>query len=310
MIHTTLLIRTKSRRTVAGTRYWTTNVARKDIIEYLKVREKVQEVSQGRQEIPLIINENKYFSQACGLELLLVFITDVDENDRSVTERIRNASKSLEKVLERFSIAHIKKTYEKTIAQFVHSRLKIALVGEGGVGKTTTLHLLMGKAPPKQYIPTIALGMETIENIHFANYSLVIWDFAGQERFRRLWKFYFKGADIVFLLTDSTLRNVLLSKEMYQMIKRDAPNVPVVVIANKQDKPNALDPSIIERIIGVETYPMVAIDLAYRNDILEILLKTAADHVNVTIPDLPADELLRFLDDEHLDDGSEREKMN
>ncbi|MFW9931187.1 MAG: ADP-ribosylation factor-like protein [Candidatus Thorarchaeota archaeon] len=307
MIHTTLLIRLKSKRTVASTRYWTTNVARKDIVEYLKLREKVQEVADGRQDIPLIIEENKFFSQMCGSDLLLIFITDVDEVDRSVNEKIRNAAASLERIIDKFTINHIKETYEKNIAQFVHSRLKIALVGEGGVGKTTTLHLLMGRAPPTQYIPTIALGMETIENIHFANYSLVIWDFAGQERFRRLWKFYFKGADIVFLLSDSTLRNVLLSKEMYQMIKRDAPNVPVVVIANKQDKPNALDPSIIQRIIGVETHPMVAIDIAYRDEILEILLNTAANHVNVTVPDLPAEELLRFIDEEELDETAQGE---
>jgi len=262
----------------------------------------VHEVSDGRQDIPLIIGENKFFSKVCGDELLLIFITDIDENDRTINERINEASVSIANTIQKSSINHIKEVYEKLIAQFVHSRLKIALVGEGGVGKTTTLHLLMGRAPPKQYIPTIALGMETIENIHFANYSLVIWDFAGQERFRRLWKFYFKGADIVFLLTDSTLRNILLSKEMYQMIKRDAPNVPVVVIANKQDKPNALDPSIIERIIGVKTYPMVAVDIAYRDEILEILLNTAASHVNIPVPDLPADELLRFINDEALDD--------
>ncbi|MCK5238683.1 MAG: GTP-binding protein [Candidatus Thorarchaeota archaeon] len=302
MIHTTLLLRTKSRRTVVGSRYWTIEVPRSDIREYLKMKQALSEVAKGRDDIPLTIKENKYFSKACGDELLLIFITDIDENDRDINEKVDDAAKSITRVLKKFSIKHIKSTYDKLIAQFVHSRLKIALVGEGGVGKTTTLNLLMGKTPPKQYIPTIALGMETIDNIHFANYSLVIWDFAGQERFRRLWKFYFKGADIVFLLTDSTLRNVLISKDMYQMIRRDAPNVPIVVIANKQDKPNALDSSIIERIIGAETHPMVAIDLAYRDDMLRILLDTAARHVNVTIPDVPTDELLRFIDEEDIDE--------
>ncbi|MFW9908610.1 MAG: ADP-ribosylation factor-like protein [Candidatus Thorarchaeota archaeon] len=301
MIHTTLLIRTKSKRTVVGSQYWTTEVPRSDIREYLKMRSTLSKVSHGREDIPLTINDNKYYSRDCGNDLLLIFITDFDENDRVLNEKVSAAAKSLSNTLKKSSVAHIKATYERIITPFVHSRLKIALVGEGGVGKTTTLHLLMGKSPPKQYIPTIALGMETIENIHFANYSLVIWDFAGQERFRRLWKFYFKGADMVFLLTDSTLRNVLLSKEMFQMIRRDAPNVPIVVIANKQDKPNALDSSIIERIVGAETHPMVAVDLAYRDDILRILLNTAAKHVNVAVPDVPADELLRFIDEEDID---------
>lgn len=309
MIHTTLLIRMKSKRTVVGSRYWTIEVPRKDVREYLKMRKALLEVSKGTEDIPLTINDNKYFSRMCGKELLLIFVTDIDENDRAINEKVASAADSVERILEKFPIKHVKDTYEKIIAPFVHSRLKIALVGEGGVGKTTTLNLLMGKEPPKQYIPTIALGMETIENIHFANYSLVIWDFAGQERFRRLWKFYFKGADIVFLLTDSTLRNILISKDMYQMIRRDAPNVPIIVIANKQDKPNALDPSIIERIIGTETHPMVAVDLAYRDDMLKILLDTAAKHVNVSVPDVPADELLRFIDEEDLDEDEIMEEL-
>ncbi len=233
---------------------------------------------------------------------MLIFITDVDETDKDVNKKIDEAKDKIQEILKKKSLTYIKDNYERIIAKYVHSQLKIALVGEGGVGKTTTLHLLMGRDPPTQYIPTIALDMETIDNIHFANYSLVIWDFGGQERFRKLWKFYFKGADIIFLLTDSTLRNVLLSKEMYQMIRRDAPHVPLVVIANKQDKPNALDTSIIERVIGAKTYPMVAIDVAYRNDFLKILLSTAAKHVNLAIPDLPPEELLQFIEDEDIDD--------
>jgi small GTP-binding protein len=255
-------------------------------------------VAKGEKGISLNVGGSKYFSKNVTPDTLLIFITDVDENDRTVTEKIDVAAKGLADIAEQKKMTFVKKNYEKLINPFVHSKLKVALVGEGGVGKTTTLHLLMGKRPPTQYIPTIALAMEVIENIHFANYSLVLWDFAGQERFRKLWKLYFQGADIVFLLTDSTLRNILISKDMYQMIRRDAPHVPVIVIANKQDKPNALDPSIIERIIGAETHPLIAVDLAYRNEILKLLLDTAAKHVNIPIPDLPTDDLLRFTDED------------
>jgi len=298
MIHSTVLLRTKSSRTIADTQYWMFQVPRSDIKEFLKARQELLKVAKGEKGISLNVGGNKYFAQSVSPDILLIFITDIDENDRNVTEKIKTAAKALSQILNHMTIPFVKKNYEKIINPFVHSKLKVALVGEGGVGKTTTLHLLMGKRPPTQYIPTIALAMEVIENIHFANYSLVLWDFAGQERFRKLWKLYFQGADIVFLLTDSTLRNILISKDMFQTIRRDAPHVPIIVIANKQDRPNALDPSIIERIIGAETYPLVAIDLAYRNNILRLLLDTVAKHVNIPIPDVPVDDLLRFTDDE------------
>lgn len=294
MIHSTVLLMAKSSRTISSTEYWTTKVPRKDIKEFLKAHEELLKVTSGKKDISLNIGGNKYFARNVTPDVLLIFITDVDENDRSVSEKIEVATKALAEIIEQKKMAFVKKNFEKLINPFVHSKLKVALVGEGGVGKTTTLHLLMGKQPPTQYIPTIALAMEVIENIHFANYSLVLWDFAGQERFRKLWKLYFQGADIVFLLTDSTLRNILISKDMFQMIKRDAPHVPIIVIANKQDMPNALDPSIIERIIGAETHPLIAVDLAYRNEILKLLLDTAAKHVNIPVPNLPVDDLLRF----------------
>jgi len=292
-----VLIRIKSKRTIAASQYWTIKVPKKEINEYLASLKKLKAVSKGRDDISLNIGGNKYFSRECDEDSLLIFITDTGEHDRTVHEKIDKAADAIKRILSKYKLAHVKEHYMKIIAPFVHSKLKIALVGEGGVGKTTTLHLLMGKKPPTQYIPTIALSMDVFDSFYFANYSLVIWDFAGQERFRKLWKFYFKGADIVFLLTDSTLRNVLLSKDMLTMIRRDAPNVPIIVIANKQDKPNALDPSIISRMIGADTHPMVAIDLAYRDDILKILLDTAAEHVNLTVPDVPTDELLRFDED-------------
>jgi small GTP-binding protein len=276
-------------------------VPRAHVLEYLETRSKLEKVSRGREDISITVEGNKYFGREVGDKYHLIFITDIDEADRSVNERVDSAAEALESVLNEKSYSYLRTHYDKIIRPFVHSKLKIALVGEGGVGKTTTLHLLMGKRPPEQYIPTIALGMEVIENIHFATYSLVLWDFAGQERFRKLWKLYFQGADVVFLLTDSTLRNILVSKDIFSMIRRDAPNVPIVVIANKQDLPNALDPSIIERLIGAETHPLVAVDLSYRDDILKILLDTAARHVNVQVPDVPPEELLEFIDEEEDD---------
>jgi small GTP-binding protein len=296
MIHSTLLIRRNSKRTIATTQYWTIKVPREDIVEYIEDLDKLENISKLDKHVSFNIGGNKFFNRECAEDIVVIFVTDIDANDRQIHAKIEEAAKALGKELKTQTATHIKDNYEDIIAPFVHSKLKIALVGEGGVGKTTTLYLLMGKQPPKQYIPTIALNMEIVEGIGFANYSLVIWDFAGQERFRKLWKFYFKGADIVILLTDSTLRNVILSKELFTIIRRDAPNVPIVIVANKQDLPNAMDPSIIEKLVGAETHPMVAIDISYRDKLLKVLLDIVAKYANLVVPDAAPDEVLRFSD--------------
>lgn len=247
-------------------------------------------------ELPLIIGDHKFLGKDWIEDSVLVFVTDKGEDEGSVFEKIDQALKALRWKFKKHGIEGVVETYPSLIEPSVTTRLKIALVGEGGVGKTTTLHLLLGDTPPLQYVPTIALNLETVENIRFGNYSLVLWDFAGQERFRTLWRFYFHGADVIFLVCDSTLRNVIISKDILKLIKRDAPKVPVFAMANKQDKPTAMKPEVVQKILGIPTYPMVAIDKERRDEMLRILMTAASQYVGVALPDLPASELLKFTD--------------
>jgi small GTP-binding protein len=224
------------------------------------------------------------------------FVTDKGEDERNITEKLETAVKVLRRKLKKDGLQAVVDSYEKLIEPCVITRLKIALVGEGGTGKTTTLNLLLGETPPLQYVPTIALNLETVENIRFGNYSLVLWDFAGQQRFRTLWRFYFHGADVIFLVCDSSLRNVIISKDILKLIRRDAPKVPVFALANKQDLPNTMKPEVVQKILGVPTYPMVAIDKNRRDEMLGILMTAAAQYIGVVLPDMPASELLQFTE--------------
>lgn len=273
------------------------DVEPEEIAEFIETRSDLRSADTSMSEIPLIIGDDKYHGVEVVRDLLLVFVTDTSEDEHSIFERMEDAVKPLRRTLEKKGLDELVEHYEALIEPSVTTRLKIALVGEGGVGKTTTLHLLLGDTPPKQYVPTIALNLETVENIRFGNYSLVLWDFAGQERFRTLWRFYFHGADVIFLVCDSTLRNVIISKDILKLIRRDAPKVPVFALANKQDKPNAMKPEVVHKILGIPTYPMVAIDKERRDEMLRILMNAAAQYVGVVLPDLPASELLRFSDE-------------
>lgn len=284
---------------MASTKYWPVDVSPEILQEYVTTREDLR--SEATEEtdlgkLALIVGDHKFHGVDLVSDTLLLFVTDKGEEESSIFEKAEVASKTLRKELAKSGLQSVQERYEKLIEPSVTTRLKIALVGEGGVGKTTTLHLLLGDTPPLQYVPTIALNLETVENIRFGNYSLVLWDFAGQERFRMLWRFYFHGADVIFLVCDSALRNVIISKDILKLIKRDAPKVPVFALANKQDKPNAMRPEVVQKILGIPTYPMVAIDKAKRDEMLRILMTAAAQYVGVALPDLPASELLRFTD--------------
>jgi small GTP-binding protein len=297
LIIKTYLIRISTSQILATSEYWPIEVPEDEIREFLRTRIEIQESSPDTfTELPLIIDDNKYMAKEVVEDLLLVFVTDAREDERAIADKLRDGAAAVKNRITQSSLETTLNEYEFVIESSIITKLKIALVGEGGVGKTTTLHLLLGDTPPTQYVPTIALNLETVENIRFGNYSLVLWDFAGQERFRKLWRFYFHGADVIFLVCDSSLRNVIISKDILKLIKRDAPKVPLFAIANKQDKPNVMKPEVVQKILGVPTYPMVAIDISRRDEMLRILMDAAATYVGVALPDLPARQLLRFTD--------------
>ncbi len=296
MIHNTFLVRISTRKIIASTQYWPVEVTDEAMEEFVSTREDLRSEHDEVSELPLIIGDHKFLGRDWIDDSVLVFVTDKGEDEGNIYEKIDQALKALTKTFKKKGIEGVVENYETLIEPSVTTRLKIALVGEGGVGKTTTLHLLLGDTPPLQYVPTIALNLETVENIRFGNYSLVLWDFAGQERFRTLWRFYFHGADVIFLVCDSSLRNVIISKDILKLIKRDAPKVPVFAMANKQDKPNAMKPEVVQKILGIPTYPMVAIDKDRRDEMLRILMTAASQYVGVALPDLPASELLKFTD--------------
>jgi len=294
MIHNTFLV--YGRKILASSQYWPTTVTPDEINEFITTRADLLAEHGGFMDLPLIVGDKKFLARSVESDMLLIFVSDTGEDEHVISERLDSAAKELGKKIRASGVRGVAKQYASLIEPMITTRLKIALVGEGGVGKTTTLQLLLGNSPPLSYVPTIALNLETVENIRFGSYSLVLWDFAGQERFRTLWKFYFHGADVIFLVCDSTLRNVIISKDILKLIRRDAPKVPVFALANKQDKPNAMKPEVIQKILGVPTYPMVAIDRERRDEMLKILLTAAAQYVGVTLPDVPTSELFRFSD--------------
>jgi ADP-ribosylation factor-like protein 1 len=293
MIYNAVLMNTTSRKKIVSSDYWIHKVSRSQLIKYLNTLLEIIEKSERLKYKPAMIGEFKFYSRECGADTLIIFIMDPNEPDDEAISKINRAARVLRGVLEKQPIDYIKKNFAKIIDPYVVAKYIISLVGESGVGKTSLLSLLMGRKPPEEHIPTIALNTEVIENIRFANYEIMIIDFAGQESSRNLWDF--SSTDMIFLLTDSSLKNLIASKGIMSTIEKENPGIPIIIFANKQDLPNALDPSAISRIMGINARSMVAVDLAYRNSLLNTLTFVLCEHFDLEVPDILPDDLLRFV---------------
>jgi len=91
---------------------------------------------------------------------------------------------------------------------------KVIGIGEGGVGKTTLLHRSVSNIFVDSTKMTIGTDffMKKIEKIDEKNINqiiLLLWDFAGQERFRFILSSYLKGAKGVILCFDLTRASTL-----------------------------------------------------------------------------------------------------
>lgn len=104
---------------------------------------------------------------------------------------------------------------------------------------------------PTQTIPTIGFNVETVK---YKNLDLTIWDVGGQDKIRPLWRHYFEATDALIWIVDSVDEDRLseASVELHKVLADDClRGVSILVLANKQDLPRALDASRIAAGLGL-----------------------------------------------------------
>ncbi|GFY59618.1 ras-related protein rab7 [Trichonephila inaurata madagascariensis] len=123
--------------------------------------------------------------------------------------------------------------------------LKVIILGDSGVGKTSLMNQYVNKRFSNQYKATIGADFLTKEiMIDDRLVTMQIWDTAGQERFQSLGLAFYRGADCAALVYDVTAPNTFKSLDgwrdefLIQAGPRDPDNFPFVVIGNKIDLDN------------------------------------------------------------------------
>ena len=120
--------------------------------------------------------------------------------------------------------------------------LKVVLLGDGGVGKSSLIQRFMSNKFDPSLFHTI--GVEFLNKdliVDGDRYTLQIWDTAGQERFKSLRTPFYRGTDcclLTFAIDDSqSFQNIAMWKKefLYYADVKDPDNFPFVVLGNKSD---------------------------------------------------------------------------
>lgn len=135
---------------------------------------------------------------------------------------------------------------------FGKKEMRILMVGLDAAGKTTILYKLkLGEIVTT--IPTIGFNVETVE---YKNISFTVWDVGGQDKIRPLWRHYFQNTQGLIFVVDSNDRERIgeAREELMRMLAEDELRDAVLLIfANKQDLPNAMNAAEITDKLGLHS---------------------------------------------------------
>ncbi|KAM7523649.1 hypothetical protein LguiA_013551 [Lonicera macranthoides] len=135
------------------------------------------------------------------------------------------------------------------------SLLKVIVLGDSGVGKTSLMNQYVYKKFGLQYKATIGADFVTKEiQIDDKLVTLQIWDTAGQERFHSLGVAFYRGADCCILVYDVNIPKTFETLQTWhdEFLKQADPTkpetFPFVLLGNKVDVDGGNSRRVSEKI--------------------------------------------------------------
>ena len=89
----------------------------------------------------------------------------------------------------------------------------------------------------------LAVGFN-VETVTYKNLKFQVWDLGGQTGLRPYWRCYYQDTNAVIFVVDSADKDrVEVARQELELMlqEEELKGVPVLVLANKQDLPNALN---------------------------------------------------------------------
>merc|ERR1719473_1563435 len=102
---------------------------------------------------------------------------------------------------------------------FSKQEMRILMVGLDAAGKTTILYKLkLGEVVTT--LPTVGFNVETVQ---YKNINFNVWDIGGQDKIRKLWRYYYQNTNGVIFVIDSSDRDRIQDarEELKKMLEEE-----------------------------------------------------------------------------------------
>ena len=133
----------------------------------------------------------------------------------------------------------------------MNSNLKVILVGNGKVGKTSLIHQLIEKNFKIDYLMNTSVDkFKKIIEIDNVKLNLEIWDTIGQEIFASINKIFMKNSNIAILVYDSTSKESFLKLDNWYKQITDINNKKNIIIGICGNKSDLFEKQVVSKIDG------------------------------------------------------------
>ncbi len=245
------------------------SIVKNFLLKYTKEFEKKEDDINPIKNIPI---KQYLFTFIVRSKYIFLIISDIHDSKKDLELLLSRVLSSLSSFDFTTTLSKSQQAeLEVIITKNLFSQIKIVLIGKDNVGKSAIFNQVEGDISYSHSKRVMRSKQILLESSDPKVYLL---DYIGTEEYSPQWPNLLRGIHIILIVVDSTVENVLSTKRLFlNLIRKAKPDALILGIANKQDQPNALEASLIKKMLDIEeVFPLSMHRLTNVKSLEEIFL--------------------------------------
>ena len=128
--------------------------------------------------------------------------------------------------------------------------MKVIVIGEPGVGKTSLVKRFISGRFSTDYRVSLGTNIYIKKLKLDSELSIHLWDIAGQEKWIKMRRSYYKGSHGALIVGDLTRENTFkqIKSFWFPDLKKNCGEIPIILLANKNDLESEANNTLLTRV--------------------------------------------------------------